>query len=476
MRFHFPAVPAMAIVAVSIVTSSLISCSSPKSSPRMSGATDGAYLARLCGVPQLEVKKENQASICVNPQGEAVSIVGDPNFTTTWKSNAYVQQVPKCPSDGKPPVWLRYYDGPNMFAKANFNEISFSMPVTKSGLPALHNAQSLWDQMTILQPMPVFEDVAPTYCGFYGSKTLWANGGFNFENTAGNPGMFLGDAPSITPWNSTWPAGSNNTPDDGWMTYPIMALGNGAGGPPAGFAFRTPGSTDDTLAAPDSSVQAKYILDNDKQIVTLQLTYNGATSSYSVPQQLFKDKFLKPAIANGDLAANDKQVAQVNDFTWRWQLFTPTLTIQKPTGPDGKPITLNELAQYFPTSTSYRDIRATVKGYPGFNNPDAFENTLVCAKGFELYGAIVDDKLFTDLNDYSKWLAQADKTDPRYAVWRCIESIARAREQSCVANGAEKNPANAPWNVSMGYTNGYPAQCDVSDPETSRVIAGMRKE
>ena len=78
----------MAIVAVSIVASSLVSYSSPKSSPRMSGATDGAYLARLCGVPQLEVKKENQASICVNPQGEAVSIVGHPNFTTTWKSNA----------------------------------------------------------------------------------------------------------------------------------------------------------------------------------------------------------------------------------------------------------------------------------------------------------------------------------------------------------------------------------------------------
>ena len=49
--------------------------------------------------------------------------MGDKTFTTTRKTNAYEQQVPKCPSDGKPPVWLRYYDGPNMFAKANFEEI-----------------------------------------------------------------------------------------------------------------------------------------------------------------------------------------------------------------------------------------------------------------------------------------------------------------------------------------------------------------
>ena len=74
-------------------------------------------------------------------------------------------------------MWLRYYDGPNMFDKANFEEISFSMPVTKTALPILYNTQSLWDQMTILQPMPIFSDVAPTYCGFYRAKTLWANGG-----------------------------------------------------------------------------------------------------------------------------------------------------------------------------------------------------------------------------------------------------------------------------------------------------------
>jgi hypothetical protein len=91
----------------------------------------------------------------------------------------------------------------------------------------------------------------------------------------------------------------------------------------------------------------------------------------------------------------------------------------------------------------YRDIRAKVKGYSGFNNWDAFENTLVCAKGFELYGTIIDDRLFTDLDDYSKWVkTEADKTDPRYALWR----------------GSENNPANTPWTVSIGYEKeAYPA-------------------
>ena len=469
MCLRFAAAPALAVITILIL---------PSSSAGQSGAPDGAYLAKLCGAPQLGVKNENEAAVCVTAQGDAIGLVGDKTFTTTRKTNAYEQLVPKCPSDGKPPVWLRYYDGPNMFAKANFEEISFSMPVTRTALPTLHNAQSLWDQMTILQPMPVFSDVAPTYCGFYGAKTLWANGGFNFELTAGNTGFDLGDAPPITPWNSPWQAGFNNTPYDGWTAYPIMALGNGAGGPPAGFAFRTEGSRDDSLAAPDSSVHARYILDNDKQIVILEQSYNGATSTYAIPQQLFKDKFLPAAIANGDLAADDKQVAQVNDFMWRWQLFTNTLTIQKPTSPDGKPITLNQLVQYFPKTTVYRDIRAKVKGYSGFNNRDAFENTLVCAKGFELYGTIIDDRLFTDLDDYSKWVkTEADKTDPRYALWRCIAGVARSREQTCTGSGSENNPANSPWNVSIGYEKeAYPAQCDANDPETSAIIAGLRKE
>ena len=476
MSIRFPNVSALAIATIPLLTLSLVSCSSPPSSPVQTFATDGQYLSKLCGPPQLEVKNENQAAVCVTPAGDAFGLVGDRTFTTTHKSDAFQLEARKCPSDGKPPVWLRYYDGPNMFAKNNFEEISFSMPVTRSALPAIHDAQSLWDQMTIMQPMPVFSDVAPTYCGFGGTKTLWANGGFNFELTAGNTGFDVGDAREVVPWNSPWQSGFNDGTYDGWTAYPLMALGNGAGGPPAGYAVRTPGSSDDTLAAPDSSVHAKYTVDNDKQIVVLELSYNGFTSTYAIPQQLFKDKFLPAAIAAGDLAADDKQVGQVNDFMWRWQLFTNTLTIQKPTNPEGKPMTLNELPQYFPKFTGYRDIRATVKGYSGTNNPDAFENTLVCAKGFELYGTLFDDRLFTDLDDYSKWLdTEADKTDPRYAQWRCIEAIARSRLQSCQTSGSEKNTAGTAWNVGIGYMDGTsPPQCDVSDPQTSAAIAGQR--
>jgi hypothetical protein len=487
MRFRFSARSGVAFLAIPFLTFTLVSCSSSgqSSSPSPSspapsseplGARDGGYLAKLCAVPQLEVKNENQAAVCITPQGDAISIVGDRTFTTTRKADAYRQEVHKCAGEALPPVWFRFYDGPNMFAKANYDEISFSMPVTKSALPPIHNSQSLWDQMTIMQPIPVFDDVAPTYCGFLGGKTLWANGGFNFELTAGSTGFDPGDAPPQTPWNSPWQSGFNSTTYDGWTAYPTMALGNGAGGPPAGFAFRTLGSPDDSLTAPDSSLHAKYSLDNDKQVVTLELSYNGATSTYSVPQQLFKDKFLPKAIADGSLSADDKQVGQVNNFDWRWQLFTNTLTIQKPSAPDGKPITLNELAQYFPKATSYNNIQAKVKGYSGFNNPDAFENTLVCAKGFEMYGSIIDGKLFTDLDEYSKWVeTEADKTDPRYSYWRCIEAIARSRVQNCVASGSEKDVAQQSWNVGGGYMNGtIPTQCDDNDPETKAVIAGQR--
>jgi hypothetical protein len=468
MPFAVSRISALAIAAVPLMTLSLVSCSSPAPSPGQAFATDGEYLARLCESPQLKVKNGNQAAVCLTKEGDAIGMVGDPTFTTTRKSNAFQLNARKCPSDGKPPVWLRYYDGPNMFAKNNFEEISFDLPVTRSALPAIHDAQSLWDQMTIMQPMPVFSDVAPTYCGFGGTKTLWANGGFNFELTAGSTGFDVGDARQVVPWNSSWQTGFNDEVYDGWTAYPLMALGNGAGGPPAGYAVRTPGRTDDGVAGPDTVMHAKYTVDNDKQIVTLELSFDGYTSTYAVPQQLFKDKFLPAAISAGDLAADDKQVRQVNDFMWRWQLFTNTLTIQKSTNPDGKPITLNELPQYFPTFTDYRDIRATVKGYPGVNNPDAFENTLVCAKGFELYGTLFDDRLFTDLDDYSKWLdTEADKNDPRYSQWRCIEAIARSRLQSCVASGSEKNNTGTNWNVGIGYVNGKtPPQCVANDPQT----------
>jgi hypothetical protein len=106
-------------------------------------------------VPQLEVKNENQAAVCITPQGDAISIVGDRTFTTTHKADSYRQQVHKCAGESPPPVWFRFYDGPNMFAKANYDEISFTMPVIKNALPPIHNSQSLWDQMTILQPIPV---------------------------------------------------------------------------------------------------------------------------------------------------------------------------------------------------------------------------------------------------------------------------------------------------------------------------------
>ncbi|RZT17874.1 hypothetical protein EV589_2122 [Mycobacterium sp. BK558] len=245
-----------------------------------------------------------------------------------------------------------------------------------------------------------------------------------------------------------------------------MALGNGAGGPPAGVAIRTPGSPDVSLTAPDSSVHAKYKLDNARQVVTLELSYDGATSTYSVPQQLFKDKFLPKAIADGSLSPDDKQVGQVNDFDWRWQLFTNTLTIQKPTAPDGSRITLDQLAQYFPQATSYNDIRAKVQAYPGFNNSAAFENTLLCAKGFEMYGTIIDGKLFTDLGEYSTWVeTQGGRTDPRYSYWRCIEAIARSREKTVRQRVRRRAPRNSPGTSAVGTWTG---RCPRSATRTTR--------
>jgi hypothetical protein len=93
-----------------------------------------------------------------------------------------------------------------------------------------------------------------------------------------------------------------------------------------------------------------------------------------------------------------------------------------------------------------------------------------------MYGSIIDGKLFTDLDEYSKWVeTEADKTDPRYSYWRCIEAIARSRVQNCVASGSEKDVAQQSWNVGGGYMNGtIPTQCDENDPETKAVIAGQR--
>ena len=440
--------------------------------------TDGKYLVGISGLTQLEVKGPNETAIWITPDGDAISIVGDENFTVTYKAHAFVVTVEQCEGEGLPPVWFRFYDGPNMFAKANFEEISFDMPVTQRGLPAIFNQQSKWDQMGIFQPIPVFSDVAPTFCGFSGPKTIWANGGHNFELVAGNTGFDTGDATPVTVWNSPWQIEFDDTLYNGWMAYPMMALGNGNGALPAGYAFRTPGSADNTLAASDAMVHCKYTVMNDREVMLLELSYNGATTKYAVPQKLFKDKFLPLVIASGAMAADDKQVAQVNDFMWRWMLFTTTCTIQKPTNPDGKLITLDDLKQYFPMTTKYLNIKTKVKGFAGINNPAAFENTLECGLGMELFGTLFDFRLFTDVTGYRKWLAtEADKKDPRYAHWRCVEAIMVSREQRCKAEHSEDATAGAPWKSVNGYLNEeYPKECDCNDPETKAIIAGLRSK
>jgi hypothetical protein len=225
-------------------------------------------------------------------------------------------------------------------------------------------------------------------------------------------------------------------------------------------------------------VHCKYTVMNDKEVMLLELSYNGATTKYAVPQKLFKDKFLPLVIASGAMAADDKQVAQVNDFMWRWMLFTTTCTIQKPTNPDGKLITLDELKQYFPMTTKYLNIKTKVKGFEGINNPAAFENTLECGLGMELFGTLFDFRLFTDVTGYRKWLTtEADKKDPRYAHWRCVEAIMVSREQRCKAEHSEDATAGAPWKSVNGYLNEeYPKECDCNDPETKAIIAGLRSK
>jgi hypothetical protein len=48
--------------------------------------------------------------------------------------------------------------------------------------------------MGIFQPIPVFSDVKPTFCGFSVPKTIWANGDHNFELVAGKTHFDTGDA------------------------------------------------------------------------------------------------------------------------------------------------------------------------------------------------------------------------------------------------------------------------------------------
>ncbi len=384
--------------------------------------------------------------------------------------------IRKCAGDDNPPVWLRYYDGPNMFAKDTFTEISFDMPVPVEGLPENFNRQSLWDQMSILQPEPVFSDLSPTFCGFSSSKTVWANGGFNFEVVAGNSGFDVGDASPTTAWNSPWNAAFNDTTYRGFTSYPIMSIGNGAGGLPAGYAFRPQDSATDDKSDLASVVNARYTLLTDQQTVILELSHKGAKSTYAVPQKLFKDKFLPQVVGTGYMAADDKQIGQVNDFVWRWMLFTNTLTIQKPTSPDGAPIQVEDLARYFPMKSSYTNIRSRVSGFDGINNPAAFENPLVCGQGFELYGTLFGNRAFFAVADYVKWLdTEVDKTDARYPLWRCIAAVAKSRQDLCVSSGSEANPSGESWNVVMGYMNdAYPKECDSADAGTKAIIANTR--
>src|SRR3954464_13745580 len=122
-----------------------------------------------------------------------------------------------------------------------------------------------------------------------------------------------------------------------------MSVGNGACGLPAAYTFRMKDSRTDGNSYLTSAVHSRYTLLIDRQTVILELMYNGSRSTYAVPQKLFEEKFLPKVIDTGYMAGNDKQIAQVKNFIWRWMLFTNTLTIQKPTSPDGRHIQVDNL-------------------------------------------------------------------------------------------------------------------------------------
>ena len=48
------------------------------------GTIEGKYLVTLSGLPQLEVKNPNETAIWITPDGDAISIVGDENFTVSY--------------------------------------------------------------------------------------------------------------------------------------------------------------------------------------------------------------------------------------------------------------------------------------------------------------------------------------------------------------------------------------------------------
>lgn len=407
------------------------------------------------------------------PEAQALAVVGDGACTTSSVNPAFYVDIQTCNDQEPPPVWLRFYDGPNQVTKGpSYQEISFEFPAPADGLPLIVNNQTLWEQMSILQPFPVFGDIGlisgqPTFCSFSSNVTVWNNGGFNFELTAGNLKVPTGDAPPVEPYNTL-------LPEDylGWTAFSLMALGNGAGGAQAGFQLRL---DQDTNPQP---VKVKYTLDEEYQTVMLEIRYKQNVTKYLIPQEMFKQNFLPVVLESGYLSPDDKQVKEVEDFVWIWSLFTMIETIQKPVDPAGQIIRLDDLPKYWPMTSSYNNIRVKVRGYPGYNNLNAFNQTLNCAKGFELYGSLFDNLAFFGVEgtkfDLKYWLDNtAPKCDPRYAYWNCVYGIAKSREAECVRKLV--NPQNAPWSITVGFLDGlYPQECNSLNPETASIMDGTK--
>jgi len=408
------------------------------------------------------------------PEAQALAVLGDGQCSTSAVNPAFTVDIKTCNEKEPPPVWLRFYDGPNQVTKgSNYETISFEYPAPANGFPAIVNNETLWEQLSILQPYPVFADIGlisgqPTYCSFSSNVTVWNNGGYNFELTAGNLKLPVGDAPPVEPYNTL-------LPEDylGWTTFSLMALGNGAGGAQAGFQLRPDQSTD------TQPIKVKYTLDDEHQTVMLELRYKQNVTKYLIPQEMFKKKFLPVVLESGYLSPDDKQVKEIEDFVWIWSLFTMIDTIQKPVDLAGNNITLDDLPKYFPMTSSYDNIRVKVRGYDGYNNLNAFNQTLTCAAGFELYGSLFGNLAFfgvegSELYDLKYWLDNvATKCDPRYAYWNCVYGIAKSRETVCEQKLV--NPQGAPWSITVGYLDGlYPQQCNSTNPETASIMNGSK--
>ena len=425
--------------------------------------------------PQYELENVGYAEgLFFTPEAQALAVMGDGACSTSAVNPAFTVDIKTCNDGQVPPVWLRFYDGPNQVTKgSNYEEISFEYPAPANGRATIVNNETLWEQMSILQPFPVFGAIGeiqgqPTYCAFSSNVTVWNNGGFNFELTAGNLKLPVGDAPPVEPYNTL-------LPEDylGWTTFSLMALGNGAGGAQAGFQLRPDQSTD------PQPIKVKYTLDNEHQTMMLELHYKQNVTKYLIPQEMFKKKFLPVVLESGYLSPDNEQVKEVEDFVWIWSLFTMIQTIQKPVDLAGNNIVLDDLPKYFPMTSSYNNIRVKVRGYDGYNNLNAFNQTLTCAAGFELYGSLFDNLAFfgvegTNLFDLKYWLDNvADKCDPRYAYWNCIYGIAISRQTVCEQKLV--NPQGAPWSVTVGYLDGvYPQQCNSTNPDTASIMDGSK--